>query len=149
MRMLRVCALAATPCCTDLTCWFRVLSRRLSPVCPRVCHKRMVTATLDRVPIPLWVQCAGNVLRAGLVQFPERGRATGAAALLQPGFTAAMTGMSTALAGLNSASPSELSTPTPAPCRCPRSTLLSSRARAARWQRCSPSCQVGGRDGAA
>lgn len=31
----------------------------------------MRNATLDWVPVPLWVECAGNVLRAGLAQFPE------------------------------------------------------------------------------
>ena len=38
---------------------------------PRVCHKRMRTEALDWVPIPLWVACAGNALRAGLAQFPD------------------------------------------------------------------------------
>ena len=31
----------------------------------------MKTEQLDWVPIPLWVACAGNALRAGLVQFPD------------------------------------------------------------------------------
>lgn len=31
----------------------------------------MRTPTLDWVPIPLWVTCAGNVLRAAQVQFPD------------------------------------------------------------------------------
>jgi len=36
-----------------------------------VCHKLMRNERLDWVPIPLWVECASNVLRAGLVQFPD------------------------------------------------------------------------------
>ncbi len=36
-----------------------------------VAHKLMRTETLDWVPIPLWVACAGNALRAGLAQFPD------------------------------------------------------------------------------
>ena len=36
-----------------------------------VAHKLMKTETLDWVPIPLWVACAGNALRAGLAQFPD------------------------------------------------------------------------------
>lgn len=39
----------------------------------RVAHKLMRTATLDWVPIPLWVACAGNALHAGLAQFPDSG----------------------------------------------------------------------------
>lgn len=31
----------------------------------------MKTEMLVWVPIPLWVACASNVLRAGLVQFPD------------------------------------------------------------------------------
>lgn len=37
----------------------------------RVAHKLMRTASLDWVPIPLWVACAGNALRAGVAQFPD------------------------------------------------------------------------------
>jgi hypothetical protein len=36
-----------------------------------VCHKLVVNAALDCVLVPLWVHCAGNVLRAGLAQFPD------------------------------------------------------------------------------
>lgn len=49
----------------------------LSPTClaatptRSVAHKLMRTETLDWVPIPLWVACAGNALRAGLAQFPD------------------------------------------------------------------------------
>ncbi|KAL4422853.1 hypothetical protein ABPG75_009050 [Micractinium tetrahymenae] len=37
----------------------------------RVCHEMARGASLDWVPVPRWVDCAGNVLRAGLVQFPD------------------------------------------------------------------------------
>ena len=41
------------------------------PILSRVCHKLIKSASLDWVPMPRWVDCAGNVLRAGLVQFPD------------------------------------------------------------------------------